>query len=93
MTNAKMEFDNYIIKDLGSSNKDSDKNNSLTARKSQIKSLFDDKTSKGEIYSIISFKSEDLSQSQNKESILKEERFDIKNLSKSITLPTKTDLR
>ena len=29
MTNAKMEFDNYIIKDLGPSNKDSDKNKSL----------------------------------------------------------------
>ena len=88
MTNAKIEFDNYIIKDLGFSNKDSDKNKSLTARESQIKSLFDDKTSKGEINSIISFESEDLSQSQNKELILKEERFNNKNLSKSITLPT-----
>ena len=88
MTDAKMEFDNCIIKDLGFSNKDSDKNKSLTARESQIKSLFDDKTSKGEINSIISLESEDLSQSQNKELILKEERFNNKNLSKSITLPT-----
>ena len=36
MTNTKMEFDNYIIKDFGSSNKDSDKYKSLTARESQI---------------------------------------------------------
>ena len=40
MTNAKIEFDNYIIKDLGSSNKDSDKNKSLTARESEIKTHY-----------------------------------------------------
>ena len=41
MTDAKVEFDNNIIKNLDISNKDNDKNKSITARESQIKSLLD----------------------------------------------------
>ena len=43
MSDAKRNFDNYIMKNLKHSNKEFDKNNSLTVRGSQTKSLLDEK--------------------------------------------------
>ena len=88
MTDAKIEFDNYIIKNLDISNKDNNKNKSVTARESQIKSLLDDKTIKEDTNSIISFPSGNASQSQSNETTSKKKRLENKNLSKSITLPS-----
>ena len=88
MTDAKVEFDNYIIKNLDISNKDNDKNKSITARESQIKSLLDDKTIKEDTNSIISFPLGNISQSQSSEINSKIKRLENKNLSKSITLPS-----
>ena len=82
MTEAKMDFDNYNIKNLEISNKDTDKNKSLTARESQIKLLFDDETGKGEINSIVSFKSDNFIQPQIKESELKEKRIEKESFKK-----------
>ena len=83
-----MDFPRNFLHTREQSNKDNDKNKSITARESQIKSLLDDKTIKEETNSIISFPPGNVSQSPSSEIESKIKKLENKNLSKSMTLPS-----